>query len=144
MVIVGLDPGISTGFCRLDQIEKSLGIFVATEFQTLSYSNLREFLVSGLMTADVVVIERLPTYSLTSELMHILDVVHDSIRQHKLSVETLHGEVKVFDVKQISPGEWKPVAKARKWESSKARNQHERDAYCIAQYYVWTNLEKFL
>jgi len=37
----------------------------------------------------------------------------------------------------LSPGDWKPIAKARHWKHPAAKDQHQIDAFNLFRYYIW-------
>lgn len=46
-----------------------------------------------------------------------------------------------FDVTNYQPGNWKPIARAQRWDKRKnmkrLSDQHQRDALCLYLYWVW-------
>lgn len=122
MKIISFDPGLSTGICVLDDRLQILRL------QTLSSDDLFESLekIVDLERPDRAVMERLPVY-MSSSLVTILEFIRRYLKEDQSLVSK---SVLI----SVSPGEWKPIAKSRKWSVGIGSDQHQKDAYCIARY----------
>jgi hypothetical protein len=121
MKILAIDPGIDTGICCLDSEEDSKIL------QTLKPFEIPNILVQTaiLYDPDVIVIERLPA-QFGIELREVLIMIRGIINKFQ-----------AISIEEIAPAQWKPVSKARKWNNLYGKTQHEKDAYCMARYYLW-------
>jgi len=80
----------------------------------------------ALLRPDVIILERIPV---NHSLEYEAEITYKNIAR------------KAF---LVSPGDWKPVMKNRKWKSPQASNQHEQDAVDMIRYYLFiTQKEDF-
>lgn len=123
MIIVSVDPGISTGMAVYDSGRQLL------ELSTVTLDAAYQWLM--MYRPDVIVCERMPVGILDQELQ----------RGYQLILSAINKE---GELHKISPGEWKPVAQNQHWKTPLAKTQHEKDAYCLLRYYFLTKLRKEL
>ena len=124
MKVMAVDPGISTGICVIEADTMDV-----VRLQTLYSTDLIEYFSNILLIVhpDFVVLERLPVH-VSRELMKIVFFFTD--------VFSVNPEFKHYE---LYPGTWKPVAKAQRWVCALGTDQHQKDAYCIARYWIWTH-----
>lgn len=116
MVVISLDPGVTTGYAVLDLDRGRL------ELGDLPFEDLEEKLRY--------LKETYPEASVVAE------VVVDSYRNRELRPLGVTIS-KVFEqVDWLTPGEWKNSFVANIYNPD-VDNKHQRDALCIGAYYLW-------
>ena len=121
MRICGIDQGISTGIVVVDA-KKGLMYNGTIRIEQLKFSL---DLISKIGDIDEYVVERLPRT--LGHPMGEIDGLVELITQP-------------VDLVRISPGEWKPVAKAKGWlQDTNFETQHEVDAYCMVRFHILKN-----
>ena len=127
MIILSLDPGHTTGWCKIDVVENQPSyVFsgnISVKNGNLAHA-LRHLLNEDL---DAVIIERLP-----HNLPPIMSTVRTTINEATKSYEFL--EISV----EVGPGEWKPVTRRYPLPKLDWRTtQHERDAWRMGVFWLW-------
>lgn len=122
MHVLGIDPGGSTGFVIFDP---HVGII---DHRTIVDINPMKYIREVLDSCDVIVMEESAVFGCYGQISYCGYLSY--------SIKSIKPETLLFDT--IRPADWKPFAKARKWQQDKELatfTQHEKDAYCIARYY---------
>ena len=123
MKILSIDPGKTTGVCRADLDLKVICLCSLGMKEAL-------ILLRSFRSIDLVIVEASPQKTdnaVQREFHHrIMDWAKGS----------------GFPYLNITPGAWKPVAKARKWAHPEALDQHQEDAYNILRYHIWEVFRK--
>jgi hypothetical protein len=113
-ILLVIDPGETTGVAVFE--------LTATEHELVQlYSATWEMFrqLVGYYEPEFVVIEGMPE--------------HGSVLQRT----KLHRLYELFpNATWISPGAWKPIAKAQAWKVPMAETPHERDAYNLARFWA--------
>lgn len=131
MLYLAIDPGDTTGLCLVHY------------FQTAPFNKIKSLISLPWEDAQkqvydwvdyapdiFLIFERSPEWKATSQQKEkVLWVTN--IGKHLFEVMGTPS----FCV--LSPGDWKPVAKARKWKHPKAKDQHQADAFNLFRYYIW-------
>ena len=128
--VVSIDPGLSTGFVvttfYTSYYEINLSVVSSAEklnhFLDLIFNRIYEDIV-------FVLVERLPEIK-ENKLQSIEFEILDFLRKRNKSFI------------RISPSEWKPIAKARKWKCNLAKSLHESDSFNMIRYYILKYYEK--
>jgi predicted RNase H-like nuclease (RuvC/YqgF family) len=117
--IIGIDPGFSTGIVMVEVPDRVLTHKTFVESSPVRY--IRD-LVGSFPTA-LVVVEKEP---------------EDGDHKQKIRVQRIVDALEAIHriPNMMYPSEWKPFAKAQKWDYANACSQHEKDAYCIARYFA--------
>lgn len=124
MIVMSVDPGKSTGVCFVEtthEFEEVKVVYMAT----VKFPQVL-FMIS-MDPPDLLIFETCPQYGSNDQALRV-----EELRQIALlhKVESL----------EVTPGNWKPFARANSWTNSVANSDHERDAYDILR---WTILSKF-
>lgn len=117
MIILGIDPGHTTGVAFLKRDDTTLAETWATF--TLNYPTLASVLIlEDWLEPKAVVIERLPATS---------DIILNDVS----------GKLRIYFPKAVyvGPGEWKPVMRPYWRGLDKNLTRHERDALSIAKFH---------
>ena len=126
MRLSSFDTGESTGIAVVDLSCDELTCKVVRTL-TATPDQLKKEVGGIISKSDIVLVERIPMSS--RPMLHaIQDIVFKSTDRKELIVEV------------IFPGIWKPISKARKWNCGSKYSQHEKDAYNLLRYYVFTQL----
>lgn len=123
MKILSIDPGQSTGICIYDSTDEHI------ELDTLTPLETEELLSDNTLRPDVIIIETSP--------------IHGAVRQYVLVQRLciLAGS-RCEKLVTVTPGLWKPLAKARNWANHCALDNHQRDAYFMLKWYMLTQQGK--
>jgi len=111
MIIISVDPGNQTGFVIFDTENASLCRF------TLPLVEAYEFI--GNIIYDVMLIETMPLKDFGSD---------ETLRSYYFYY------IEKPNTRKISPGNWKPLAKAQEWDN-KGNTPHEKDAYNMLRFW---------
>jgi hypothetical protein len=132
MIISAFDPGISTGAVSIF-FDETVTPFVWTlRARATLDPNFRMIDNLDLLVCNIAIIERLPP-QISQELSAIISSINYAVKSQSFDV---NGEEPLF--KTIYPGNWKPLARARQWRFSVASTQHERDAFFMLRFYIWS------
>ena len=115
LCIVAVDLGETTGVAIYDLHARTLKCSSTDEPSHL-------FPTLEIIKPSVLILERFPE---SRNLSFDIALVYGSLLEQYTSV-------------LVSPGEWKPVMKTRKFDHSMAKNQHERDAIDMIRYYIFS------
>jgi hypothetical protein len=126
--IIGIDPGYSTGIVMIEITNDDSRILTHTTIEGKSPIKYIIDLLYSFPTSKVI-IERAPDFGDPSQ----------AVRVNKITTAIM--EIN-RDIVFISPGEWKPIARASNWSYPTANSQHEKDAYCIAKYFAVFKVKK--
>lgn len=110
--IVSCDAGATTGVC----------VYEAGVFTTHVLDNIRDFAKFLEPKPALVIVEASPLFGNPAQLERVSQVIFLC-------------DVRDVPVRLVSPGNWKPVAKAQGWKLSNV-TQHEQDAYCMIRHYL--------
>ena len=119
MIVYSFDVGEQTGVSKYDTVENSVVL------QTITLEELSGLIQDKDFNPGLVIIERMPNLSSVKYMIAISEIIKFC---------------KKYDVKYelISPGQWKPLAKARRWKCLAASTDHESDSYLMLRYYSFT------
>jgi hypothetical protein len=120
MRAIAIDPGHTTGYAIYDGEIVLIDSLSAEEFIKLLRNSDSWYSVF---------LESTPVLSSNNSQSFI----HHSIEQEIMCRTTL--------IQFISPGVWKPFARAMAWRVPLAVNQHEKDAYNILRYGMLSNYD---
>ena len=127
MNIISLDFGESTGMVRYSHPSNYL-TDSRTVTPNMAYEVVR--MAAEMEVVETILVERFPRN--TSELdPDTITAYENTLRLWRVNPG--------LGVVLISPGEWKPVAKARKWKNKELKSKHERDAYNMMRYWFFSN-----
>ena len=122
MIVMGIDPGVSTGIAIFDTHTKELKLLTLTAWKNILQTLLDE-------VPDQIVLENLP--SMVSE--------GEAFFRYAEKIHAMS-----YPVLTVSPNTWKPISKARSWKTVEAKNQHERDACDLIRYFFFIHKSDFL
>lgn len=126
MKLLSIDPGKTTGIAYADLDKKSVFLIAVRDIKNL-YVILSHIKLNDI---DLTIVESSPS-------------LHPDREQDTFHANLLNWlQVNGFRCIQVSPGTWKPVAKARGWDHPSALTQHESDAYNMIRHHVWTVFKK--
>lgn len=132
MLYLAIDPGDTTGICFTSFDPAGIrNEMYMLDSQPWGDAKKTIIKLSRLWTVRMIV-ERSPQWKATEKQ---LSKVRWIINLGKV-LSKHNGEVSVAI---LSPGDWKPIAKARMWRHPEAKDKHQIDAYNLFRYYVWRN-----
>jgi hypothetical protein len=114
MNILSIDPGDHVGVCFKNSCSIELHTFT-------DYDVLFNYVSDIIQNVDIVIIERPPKGLNVSFFNEIKYWAKDK------------------EIVLISPGEWKPVAKKRKWRCPDKKDRHAHDAWKMMIFYEFKN-----
>lgn len=131
MWIVGIDPGVNTGIVIAEKLSNNNYKVV---YKTVYGANTPDILglrdrVQKLVADTVFVVEAPPQFSTNSGTQYRYNVLIDQLH------DLIHAPSNRLRV--VSPGEWKPIAKAQRWARPVGWTRHEVDAYNLIRYYLY-------
>lgn len=118
MRVLAIDPGETVGLAVVDSKQDIL-YHAAIPFEH----------------ARAAVIGRLFLYSPTVVAMESPPQILTNVKDYWAILENLLRSYN-FDVVKVSPGTWKPLTKVLEDGTASFRTQHEKDAVCIARYFI--------
>jgi hypothetical protein len=132
MIITGIDTGENTGVCvvrvtKVDDLHFTHTVLRSETYPIEDFQGTLEPLPREVVVSNIAIVEGIPSHS----KFHLL--------QLRKRVEDLL-TAKVVKMTTIYPSEWKPVSKGRGWSNPIARTQHEKDAYNMIMFYVFSRL----
>ncbi len=121
MIIVSIDPGVTTGVAIYDVLRKET-------FVCSYHTDNLEGILPILWLSHTILIETTPGAGILP--------IASSAYPHVLTL------LQIRNCVHISPGHWKPVAKTLEWKVDSARDQHQKDAYNMLSYWMRSTTDK--
>ena len=115
MKIIVIDPGEANGLVAWEVGESPMFLMESNS------SDMYDFLIEN--KADIVVVEDSAQLGDAEQLIRV-GLLLQWLRRNS-----------ECEVVRITPGEWKPIAKARNWKVNSI-SKHTKDAYNILRYYL--------
>ncbi len=133
MLYLSVDPGDVTGICVAYWSDKPYPSHI--DLLDSAPWDVAWWRIQNLLSNNPLIytiVERSPQYKGEVKQLEKVQLIID--------LAELTGEVAELEQPKLcvlAPGDWKPVAKARKWKHPAARNNHEADAFNLFRYYLW-------